>query len=257
MAEPTNRQRDIELKASELVVPGFPELKQNRQCRLCAYALDTPHITSKVHELWRQGSAYRVIEDAIQGDLKEAGYSPVNFGAIRRHLLGHVARHLIPNRTEAAAGRPPYAARPPAMTDDEADYFELRKLYDRLIPIVDLVKRDQDRKVESGEPLSGYDLQHLVRLFGECRMQLEALNKMRNSNRLTKAVIEAHTSQVLMLLSEPLGHKLRDIRHRLKVGLMHDAMRDLDALIDAELPPMLVSSGKEAIRRSVEEYKLH
>ena len=271
----------------------FPELvRTHARCTLCALIADHPDLLKEIHYMTKQRIGTRRIAVLIEPELQERGLRLIDFRAIGRHQKGHLSRNLIVDPTQElpvfeeepppppppplplpkkaatkktsrkkAAREGPAAAsyveqRAPS-TDDEADYFELRKLFDRLLPMLDLANRDLTRKAQDDRGLTAADYKVILAMYSECRQQLEGLNKMRNSNRLTRAVIEAHTSQVLTMLSEPLGQKLRDIRRQLEHNDPTAAIAMLASLIDSDLPPMLVSTGKEAIRRSVDEYKLH
>ena len=259
-------------------VRGFPELtKSHARCTLCKLVPDNGDLLKEIHFMLREGTGTRRIATLIAPDLRERDLKPIDFRAISRHHNAHVQVALIVDPKKELPPPPPppavpagpkvplvegpaaesYVTKRDPKTDDEADYFELRKLYDRLLPMLDLANRDLKSKAETNRGLTPQDYKTIVTMYSECRQQLEALNKMRNSNRLTRAVIEAHTSQVLTMLSEPLGQKLRDIRRQLEHGDQPGAVALLCSLIDSDLPPMLISTGKEAIRRSVDEYKLH
>jgi len=275
----------------------FPEIRKfHARCTLCKLAANEGPLLREIHYRLRSGVPSRKVAALFAEELEDRGLPTLDFRAIARHYKDHVENALIvnpaqdlafqapilpaPRRKPAAASAAPisavegppllepdadlegpaaesYATKRDPKTDDEADYFELRKLYDRLLPMLDLANKDLKRKASSSHGLTHQDYKIIVTMYSECRQQLEALNKMRNSNRLTRAVIEAHTSQVLTMLSEPLGQKLRDIRRQLEHGEAQSAVLLLSALIESDLPPMLVSTGKEAIRRSVDEYKLH
>lgn len=254
---PARQQAKRLADAQAQVVPGFPEIrKRNARCRICKLIDTHPELVHAIHELIRQGVGPSALERRFASVLEEAHVPHIYRASYERHVAEHITKMgLVVKLTDERERRLATPEVIPAreVTDEELDYVEMRRLFTQLSETLAQVSR----AVAGKEELTSYDLNMLIALYRELRNQIETLNKMRNSDRLTKAILEAHTRQLLQLLSEPLSEALRDVYRMLLNGDYDGAAARMGTLLSADLAPMFVSSGREAMQMSIEHYKLH
>jgi hypothetical protein len=235
----------------------FPELTSKAsRCRACAMADTNPSALAVCHDLIRKGIITNEVVRRMKPVMLEAGLEPLSFRTIQNHASDHITVTMIADRFSGRKLMMAEEEKPviPLMprSDVVLDYQEMRKLYDKLVPILDMA---YDLLEKSGE-ISGGDIITLVRVFGEARQQLEALGKMRNSDRLTLAILEWHTRAMAHNISEPLGRKLREIEADLEDGDAELAQAKLHTFLHKEIGPIFLAGARDALNKSSEEFKL-
>jgi hypothetical protein len=237
------------------ILEGFPEITDTHpKCVTCELARRNPNVVRVLHELYRQGLSQRPLFAKMEPVYAEAEEEMPRRQSVMRHLQNHVTPSRIVYEFGGVANAP---AEAPKGNDHETDYFEMRRLYAELKPILKQV-REKLTLQSKDDKISGYDLVMLLKLFGEARQILKALSEMRNSEKLTSIILVRHTEALVHLLTEPLGTTLRDIRDRLNRGENPERVtRRLDDLLDGELFPLFESAAERAIAQSKEQYKLH
>jgi hypothetical protein len=253
----TEQSANIEL------VPEFPEIiSPHNRCKLCLLASEHPNLVHVIHDLVRRGMTGRPLHTRVAPLFSEIGVNVPSVQAMTRHLENHVdetrissswAREEGVNLTEVEIGD-----NLPEIDHCEVDYLELRRLYSELRPILRETRASiMTKRKKDGEPISGYDVVMLIKLFGEARQILKSLSDMRNSDRLTKVILIRHTEQLVAAITQFVGAALRNTRDRLTRGEDPEEIADdLSRLIEGEMDPMFESAAKKALEQSSSQYRL-
>jgi len=139
------------------------------------------------------------------------------------------------------------------MRDDDSDYFELWELYDKLKPLLEGIYNSAAAELKNGE-YNAYDLVLLLKIFGEGRKMLAEANRMKNSDRLMRLVLEAHTKRFVRVLSEPLGQALKNHLLLMRRGELHPDQFEM--FLNDQLVHIFQSAATKSLAMSCEEYKL-
>lgn len=248
----------------------FPELTARAsRCRVCQLADDAPDLLAIAHELVRQGLTSSEISKRMHAALKEQDIRALTPRTILNHTEMHISESRIVNRYEGAGNdKSPRKVQgglsvvdggvlplPTKQSDVEADYHEMRRLYDKLLPILDMAFELMETAQEE-EKIDGSSLITLVRVFSEARSQLETLAKMRNSDRLIAAILEWHTRAFTHNLAEPISRKLREILCDLDDDDAELARAKLQLFLQEEIGPIFLAGARNALTKSAEEFKL-
>lgn len=249
----------------------FPELTaRTSRCRLCQLTDDAPDLLAIAHELIRQGLTSTEIAKRMHAVLKEQDIRPVTARTVLNHVEMHISESRILNRysKDAGGGDVPRVAKgglqvvdggvlpfPAKQSDVEADYHEMRRLYDKLHPILDMAFELLEN-ASSEDGVDASSLITLVKVFSEARAQLETLSKMRNSDRLIMAILEWNTRALTHNVSEPLCRKLREILCDLDDDDAELAHAKLNTFLQKEIGPIFLAGARDALTKSAEEFKL-
>jgi hypothetical protein len=248
-------------------ISEFPELEQKyvHVCRMCKLIEVEPGIIHVLHELFRQGYSGLPLQNKMKPLFEEAGLVQPARQSMMRHLQGHVVVSKISHEWKGGTGEPP----PPTTVSPqgnhyETDYIEMRRLYEKLRPIIDYIETQVNKKTLSNQDISSYDIMNITRVWAEGRQLLKSLSDMRNSEKLMGVILVRHTEGLLQLLADNVGIVLRNMRERLLRGdSPDDLIRYIDTLTgltnggEGDLLPMFESAAQRAIAASKESYNLH
>lgn len=282
----TRRRAQRARVARSIIVPDFPEIVQRgTQCRLCGLVETDPELLRRIHAMWREGKGVRALATSTVADWAERKLKAVDHRTFDRHFknhvdfddtttaVGEVLAEDIPST--AIAERPralsPVGILPPAPPprvelakprpeDQEAgagDYFDMENVIRRLR--VRLEQIDQDTSfVDDDGRVNTYGIVIWLKLISEMRQALEALNRMKNSDRLTKAILQAHTKRFAQILSAPLIARFESMLAFVQRGDNSGALAEIERLTrGGQMKEIVLRAADEAVRESVTAYKLH
>jgi hypothetical protein len=144
-----------------------------------------------------------------------------------------------------------------SLSEDVDDYAEMRTLFLELAEMMRSIKSDPNA-IKS--PLGGYDvsmLKALNSMIMGCAKIIETVNKMKNSDRLTLAILESHTRSMSANLAIPLGEKIRVALAQLEDGDADGAQRTLLSLVQNDIVAIFREAATQAMLSSREQYQLH
>lgn len=283
----SKRNADQRERATRRVdVPGFPELIQHPQCRVCGLVTVAPELLARLHGLWKNQSygCRRLAAEAKVGALA-GGFEPLSPRSIARHFETHVsydtvASALVPAVAAAAAAastalvpvtpvasvpaqpqpaKPAKLAKPPleeGVAVETEDYFGMQELIDKLR--ARMTEVDQNGTFVDGEGrVDNYGILIWLRLIGETRQALEALNRMRRNDALIKAIIQAHTKRATQLASEPLIARFGVILTHLRASVPRETLAELEVFATQDVKDIFLHAAQESVRESCDTYRLH
>lgn len=272
-----------------VLVPAFPEIvNKESQCRLCALVETAPGILVSIHSQHREGRGVRALETQTRMVWEARGETPVDHRTFDRHLKKHCdfsevsmavgetladdlpsGDDLLDEESSSEPGMSPPGtlspAPPPVLQlaaprseDLEAgagDYFDMENVIIRLRARVDQLDADTAFVDEEGR-VNTYGIAIWIKIISELRQALEALNRMRNSDRLIKAIVQAHTKRVAQLSSAPLINRFQALLMMLKNGTTANAILEVEKLASGDVRDIMIRAAEEAIRESCKVYKL-
>lgn len=275
-----------------VIVPDFPEIvNREEQCRLCTLVDKDPELLRHIHDAWKSGKGVRALETETTTLWAERGEAVPNVQSFARHFKKHIdfeaaavgelleedflppppgdtpAPTAIAERpkTSSPEGVLPHAPPPkvelvkPRPEDEEAgaaDYFDMENVIRRLRARLEQIDQDTSFVDESGR-VNTYGIVIWLKLVSEMRQALESYNRMKNSDRLTKAILQAHTKRFSQLLSQPLITRFEVVLGSLKADAMPNAVAELEKLAREDIKQIVLKAADESVRESVEVYKLH
>lgn len=250
------RTRDREARAA--LVEGFPEfVRRHSKCRLCALVDADPDFLRAIHKGWAEGKGVRALETETRPKWAAKGETPLDHRSFHRHLRRHVQfTERSMTKTPPVSALAPVPEEPVDVGPGETgDYFDMRMIIDRLRTRMKEVDEkaalvDADGKVDS------YALVMWLRLVSEFRSTIEAVNRMKNSDRLTKAILQAHTKRMIQLLSEPMAARFTTVINQLRQN-PENAADVLEHLVATEVPRMVLRAADEGVKESCDTYRLH
>jgi hypothetical protein len=139
------------------------------------------------------------------------------------------------------------------LNEDDSDYFELWELYDKLKPLLENLYNVEVASLANGE-YRAYNLALLMKIFSEGRKFLGEANRMKNSDRLMRLILEAHTKRFVRILSEPLGHSLKSFLLRMRRNEL--SPDEFEKFLNEQLVGIFQAAATKSMAMSCEEYKL-
>lgn len=238
------------------MVAGFPEfVRRNSQCRLCLLVEADPELLRRIHRGWTEGKGVRALETETRPAWEARGETPLDHRSFHRHLRRHVqfeGKEKLPMTKPIVPTVPDESVEVPGET---GDYFDMRMIIDRL--------RCRMKEVDDTAALVGpdgkvdsYALVMWLRLVAEFRSTIEAVNRMKNSDRLTKAILQAHTKRMVQLFSEPLAARFTAVIGQLRSN-PENAADVLEHLVATEVPRMVLRAADEGVKESCDQFRLH
>lgn len=144
----------------------------------------------------------------------------------------------------------------PIGTSDANDYDEMRTLFVELAETMRAIRSDPNALKS---PMGGYDVamvRALTAMVDSLRKIIEGLNKMKNSDRLTLAILESHTRAMSQNLAIPLGEKIRVALSQIEEGDPNAAQATLTALVQGDIVDIFREAATQAMISSRESYNL-
>lgn len=155
----------------------------------------------------------------------------------------------------------PEVAAPPIGASDE-DYTELWALYSKLKPILDKVCEDTLSKLKPDAEgktvgITSYDAVMLSKLYSEARGTLGDLNRIKNSDRLIKLILETAGRNVILRVAEVVANPFVVLKGHLERGDVGQAMQLIGEVLGGGLVQDLTTTAQQALALTQEQYKLH
>lgn len=260
------RSRTRAVEAS--VVPGFPEIVgRNRQCRLCGLIESNPVLLHRIHEAFQSGKGVRALETEMTPVFEEAGQAPLNVKCFSRHFKSHVsfvaaAAVALPVEAPVRPATPPPPIAPaaaPEMNDEDAleaaAYFDMRNLISKLRIRMETIDQSTAFVDENGK-INSYGLQLWLKFVDSFRSALEAMNRIKNNDRLTRAIIQAHAKRQMQLASAQLIARFEVLLAKIRRGDA-DALADLEQFAMSDAKQIVLETARAAVEESCEVYRLH
>jgi hypothetical protein len=271
LAKEEYKKRQRAQRALSAAVPGFPEIvKQTPRCRLCALAEKEPELLHTIHGMARGGLGTRALASETAHYWSARSVAPMDHKCFARHFEKHVDFDMsdfldlpvpppsreppvVERRRPAAPPRSDADADKGALGKDNSDYYEMWDLIDRLKTRVHQVDEDAVFIDEETGKVDSYSVMMLSKLIGELVRAIEALNRIRNADRVAKAIVQGHTKRMVQLLSDPLISSFQ-------AALTQDEGGDLTALYslaNTETRDIIFKAAERAVKESCEVYKLN
>lgn len=266
------KRRTQERVASASIVPGFPEIiRREERCRLCQFATTEPDLLRRVHFLYFNGHGVRALENRTKHVFEGRGEVPLAAKCFARHFRRHVSEDLAAygDEVESEFVLNPKATAVPAAKDalvrtttrtvpeddEAAAYFDMRDLLGKLRARMKEIDESVSFADETGR-INAYGLQIWLKFVDSFRQALEAMNRIRNNDRLTKAILQAHTKRNYNLASAPLIARFEEVLTKLRSNAP-DAVDDFERLALFEAREILEQAAQAAVRESCDVYRLH
>lgn len=257
-----------EKNANRSLVAGFPDIiNRNDQCRLCGLVEDAPELLTWIHAQFKAGSGVRALETATRRRWTERGETPLDHRCFARHFESHVE----PRASKVDVGSELVSAQieetrreiksvsdavdREVFGDDNSDFFDMKNVIQRMKGWVQKFDDDNELRNEEGG-LDTYRLMAAMKLSGELRASIEAFNRMKNSERVTRAILQGHTKRYTQHLSPQITTELVQIREALESGDVATAEDLVDVLLKARLGIIFRSSADTSVKESCEVYRL-
>ena len=234
---------------------GLPELDVEPRCRMCKLAFEPggAAVVRRAHILHaRDDVGSKALTTLISGDVAALGVRRLDHRTVRRHMQ----RHL---RDELVAGVPGAAAEPLGFFNTiapnvEEEWGRLWDLADRMAARVAEVDADPDAfRTADG----GVDYQALAKWAGAAdrtRAVLAELAKLRNSDRVHNALIEAVVRRFSVGVAYPLGTELRGLVQAARRG--EHVVDGLTALLDDGLAVMFRRAAEAAASEAKQNLRM-
>lgn len=260
MNKPSRVKRNAEMReraAASEVVPGFPELvAREAQCQICALVEDDPAFLKQIHDVARGGAGVKRLETSMGPDWMKRTGKVLDHRSYDRHLKRHVAFDAVPVGAGLMVAIPPV---PPVevreVDGDAIEYFDMENLLTQL--------RTRMREIDKHTVIVGIDgkIDHYgtttwLRLVSEFRASIESLARMKNSDRLTKAILQAHTKRMAQMVATPLVARFNSVIRDLRAN-EPGALDQLEKLAGADMKTLILGAAEAAIEESCEVYNLH
>lgn len=280
------RNQASRAKATRTVmVAGFPELvARAAKCRLCLLVDTSPELLRKVHALFQDGCSVTALEGELASVWAARGEVLLTRKSIGQHFRAHVdfatgaeVAELLPSPppppakslavvTPAASmvvaamvpSAPLETVPPPVPRIEDleaAAYFDMQELINKLRTRLAQVD-EKTAFLNADGTVNTYGMMLWLKLVDTFRQALEAMNRIRNNDRLTKAILQAHTKRNTQLASAPIVARFEVVLGKVKTGAP-DALAELEKFATEEVKEMLIEAGKTAIQESCEVYRLH
>ena len=266
-----------EFQAAAVIVPGFPEIVGRVSvCRLCQLVDADPDFLRRIHKLWQQGNGVRRLESDMWHAWTSRGEKVADHKTYHRHLRSHCDFSLVDGALEAAmsSGTAAGGARATremvpvkvkaqthagaqAAVEGAPDYVDmealLAKLRDRMAEVDDNVAFiDDEGRVNS------YGIIVWLKLVSEFRQAVESMSRMKNSERLIKAILQSHTKRMAQLISAPLVERFEVVVTAMREGRDEDLVAgELERLASSDIKSLILQAAETAVAESCEVYKLH
>jgi hypothetical protein len=263
------KQRQRENAVRRVMVPGFPEIIDRvTTCRLCGLIDDAPLLLRWIHDQWVSGAGVRALETASKARWIERGETPLDHRCFGRHFEGHVSRSAliaevdeVLSSVDVAEARREAAAVTDAVDreifgDDNSDFFDMKDVIARMKKWVRRFDDDEQLKGDDGR-LDTFRLMAMLKLSSELRSSIETYNRMKNTDRISKAMLQGHTKRYVQHISEPLTTELLALRASIESGDVDDATARLDALLHERIGLIMRESAETSVKESCEVFRLN
>lgn len=143
-----------------------------------------------------------------------------------------------------------------ADTEEADEYDEMRALFVELAETMRAIRSDPN---SLKSPLGGYDvsmIRAITSMVDALRKIMSDINKMKNSDRLTLAILETHTRSMSQNLAIPLGEKIRVTLAHIEDGEIDAARDSLMALVQGDIVDIFREAATQAMTSSREQYRL-
>lgn len=266
-----------EFQAASVIVPGFPEIVGRvSACRLCQLVDSDPNFLRRIHKLWQHGNGVRRLESEMWHAWTSRGEKVADHRTYHRHLRQHCDFTLVDGALEVAmeagsaaggerAARALVPVKVKAETDPGAraaaeeapDYVDmealLAKLRDRMAEI------DENTSfVDDEGRVNSYGIMVWLKLVSEFRQAVESMSRMKNSERLIKAILQSHTKRMAQLISAPLVERFEVVVTAMREGRDGDLVAgELERLASSDIKSLILQAAETAVAESCEVYKLH
>lgn len=239
-----------------------PELvNAQAQCKLCQLHVSDPELLARIHQRVIDGDPRKTIAEEAN----------ISYATLNRHVRKHVDLSLCgptdapPPKTKGQAPAP-LAVRPqdPGAEDHEG----LWALFDRIQYVLNQFDYDglfftkpvvgDDGEVKSYALVSDpHQMSQWISLMKEARGLLEGVNKVRNSNRVTDAILASHTRRLVRNLATPFEAHLGPLVAAAEAG--EDSERIAEQLRDFMMHTfagILQNAVDSAVNETREVYRL-
>jgi hypothetical protein len=259
------------------MVPGFPEIvSREPKCKLCQLAESNRGLLKLVH---RYRFEEQLGNDALRTKLRPVferqGLMPPSPRSIGRHFDDHVDFSKMPDPDALALPEPIEAtldrldrdaegmrlADPEdlALGRNETDYHQLSDLFVRIHRRIAALDADPTAFQHADGSHSFTKLKTWSDLIDNARKLVEGLNKMRNNDRMTVSILEAHTTKFATAITRPVATELRAIQAQLNASSSpeaHAAAQRIYELLAEGVPSIMTDAASRSLRASKEQYKL-
>lgn len=275
-------------KAPAHVQAQFPEIVAwQPRCRLCKLCRDKPGLGRVVHEEYRRrqeldlgGRGADAIADAVAGTCESHGVKAFDPQNIRRHFGNHVDATLMRKDDEELLGEAQQALheslgeRFEAAVEDlrtsdpdigahgkgDNDYFVMWDMARRLMRRIVALDNDPTAFFTQDSRHDMHKLNVWSGMISNAKSVVEALNKMRNSDKLTISILEQHTvrysQQVAALLSSDLKDVLTELR-RVEDPAAKAIARRLSTILAKKIPEVFQAVAVSSMEEVKQRYGLH
>lgn len=143
-----------------------------------------------------------------------------------------------------------------AMGEGYSDYRNMYDLFQRAIqPAITL--QDSAAFVNAKGGWNPEVMNVYVRLISTAIKAMSELNRMRNADRMTAALLEEQTKAVAQSAARRISVELRGVQTLLEEGSIEAAQKSLQHFLSRGLPDLLLDSSVTSLREIREEYGLH
>lgn len=260
-----------------MILPGFPELTAREpKCKLCQIAESHKGILQLVHRLkHEQEMTNDALAKRIQVVFERHGLEPVHARSVGRHFDNHVdfGKLVTPDAyefpeeiqvtlerlerdTKALQTASPADV---ALGHHDSDYHQMADLFMRLQRRIVALDSDPTSFTNADGSHSFSKLKTWSDLIDGARKIIDGLNKMRNSDRMTASILEAHTKRFATAITRPVASQLRTIYTTLEHSNDPAARRAaelLSELLTSGVTTIMLDAAAQSLRDSREEYKL-
>jgi hypothetical protein len=255
------RTKRARAKAAESTnVPSFPEIiARNSQCRLCGLVDSNPDLLRHVHDSFLAGKGVRALETETMEPLQSMGETAMNVKCFARHFKAHVSfADMKPVFAPAVVPMPVPA--PKVVEDEEesleaAAYFDMRNLITKLRARMETIDQSTAFVDDKGK-VNSYGLQLWLKFVDSFRAALEAMNRIKNNDRLTRAILQAHAKRQTQIVSAQLISRFETTLAKVRRG-DPDALADLESFALTEAKNIVLEGARTAVEESCEVYRLH
>lgn len=263
---PGRKREQRERATQNELVPAFPEIRSHPMCRLCGLVTSDPTMLRRIHTLWQDGQGVRALETATRPWWVERGETPLDHRCFHRHFRSHVDFGNGTMADDDEDDERPFEGLPvpkvelvqPRLEDEEAgasDYFDMENAIRRLRARFEQVD-ETVAFVDKNGRVNSYGAMLWLKLIAELRTSLETLHRMRNSDRLMRAMLQAHTKRLSTMLSRPLIERFEEVLLALRSGDAEEATRALERLAQGDIRSIVLHAAGEAVKESIDVYKL-
>lgn len=138
---------------------------------------------------------------------------------------------------------------------EAAAYFDMRNLVTKLRARLDQLDQSTAFVDDKGK-VNSFGLQLWLRFVDSFRSVLEAMNRIRNNDKLTKAILQAHTKRNYNMASAPLVARIEVVLKKMEAGAP-DTLDDLRQLARSDARGILEQAADDAIQETCGVYRLH